>query len=53
MDSKEEEVLVYRAIEALEAIADGVREMNERQSEKDKNPLEFPFNHESFGAGFP
>jgi hypothetical protein len=49
MDTKDEEVLVYRAIEALEAIADALNEMNEQQREKD----EFTINHESFGAGFP
>jgi len=49
MDTKDEEVLVYRAIEALEAIADSLNEMNERQREKD----EFSINHKSFGAEFP
>ena len=34
MDTKDEEVLVYRAIEALEAIADALNEMNDRQREK-------------------
>ena len=49
MDTKDEEVLVYRAIEALEAIADALNEMNDRQREKS----EFTTNHELFGAGFP
>ena len=49
MDTKDEGVLVYRAIEALEAIADALNEMNKRQREKD----EFTINHESFGAEFP
>jgi hypothetical protein len=49
MNTKDEEVLLYRALEALETIADALDEMNERQREKD----EFTINHESFGAGFP
>ena len=43
MNTKDEEVLAYRAIEALEAIADILNEMNERQREKD----EFTIHYES------
>jgi hypothetical protein len=46
MNTKDEEVLLYRALEALETIADALDEMNERQREKD----EFTINHESFGT---
>ena len=49
MDTKDEEESVDRAIEALEAIADALNEMNERQREKD----ELTISYESFGAGFP
>lgn len=48
MDTKDEEVLVYRAIEALEAIADALNEINERERKND----EFTINQKLFGAKF-
>ncbi len=49
MDTKDEEMLVYRAVEALEDIAEALNEINERQRKKDK----FTTNHELVGAAFP